>query len=1044
MRFPSSSTATPSVFLTLATAFTLVTCALSTAHAVSSREVLEVFANPPREYASAPLWVWNDRLSEDQIRNTLRDLAGQKVLQVFVHPRPGLMTPYLSEEWFRLWKAALDEAKKLDMNVWIYDENSYPSGFAGGFVPAAMPESRGRGLVLKEVDSPPAWNETLVGVYRLTEGGFESVTKGAREGKSLPADRYLEARVVRASDSPWHGGKCYVDLLYPGVTEKFLEITLGAYKREVGEEFGKRIPGIFTDEPELRPAGGLPWTDSLSAEFEKRWGYSLIDNLPGLTKPLGDWKRVRHNYYQLLLELFIERWGKPYYEACEREGLEFTGHYWEHEWPRSLLVPDNMAMYAWHQRPAIDILMNQYDEGPHAQFGNSRAVRELSSVANQLGRRRTLCEAYGAAGWELRFEDMKRIADWLFVLGVNTLDEHLSYITIRGARKKDHPQSFSYHAPWWDDYHVRATYATRLAAALSQGNQIQQFLLLEPTTTTWLYQADPTHARHLEAMGNRFQKLVMSLEMAQVEYDIGCEDILARHGSYRVRRLKVGKRAYRAVVLPPHTENLNSSTVALLDELVAGGGTVLLCGEPPNLIDGRPARERGGEISVGWERVDPDELPAVLSRLTTDGFRVERSPGDRGILFHHRRRLDDGEILFLVNTSDEAPSSGTVVSPGRGVEKWDLETGRARPIAFRGSPGGVELPFELPPCGSLLVFLSWEPREPAPARNVVTRMVAPLGPPATRRLGANVLTLDYVDVTAGGETLEKTYVYRAAQFAFQKNGMDRNPWDSAVQFRDEFITRQFPRDSGFKVTYRFTVEKKVPETLFVVVERPDLYTVKLNDVKLVAGAGSWWLDRSFGKLEARSAAKVGENRLELVASPFTICHEIEAAYVLGDFGVKAADSGFVIVPEQKLKLGPWKDQLLPLYGAGVAYLETFELTLPLGRYRVKLPSWYGSVARVIANGRNAGIIEAPPYERDVTPYLKEGKNTIEVVVIGTLKNTLGPHHAGTRLGSAWPGMFHRAPQGGPPAGLTYATVGYGLMQPFVLVEEREVPSKEER
>ena len=56
--------------------------------------------------------------------------------QVWVHPRPGLMTPYLTPDWFRLWHVALDEAGELDMNVWIYDENSYPSGFAGGWVPS--------------------------------------------------------------------------------------------------------------------------------------------------------------------------------------------------------------------------------------------------------------------------------------------------------------------------------------------------------------------------------------------------------------------------------------------------------------------------------------------------------------------------------------------------------------------------------------------------------------------------------------------------------------------------------------------------------------------------------------------------------------------------------------------------------------------------------------------------------------------------------------------------------------------------------------------
>ena len=71
--------------------------------AVDSAAVKKLFPDPPRRYCSAPLWVWNDMLTEKQIVDTLGDLAGQKVKQVFIHPRPGLMTPYLSEEWFRLW-----------------------------------------------------------------------------------------------------------------------------------------------------------------------------------------------------------------------------------------------------------------------------------------------------------------------------------------------------------------------------------------------------------------------------------------------------------------------------------------------------------------------------------------------------------------------------------------------------------------------------------------------------------------------------------------------------------------------------------------------------------------------------------------------------------------------------------------------------------------------------------------------------------------------------------------------------------------------------
>src|SRR5271157_789843 len=84
-------------------------CFCERAQAADSAAVKAMLSQPPREYSTAPLWVWNDLLTEDQVRGTLRDLAGQKVMQAFVHPRPGLMTPYLSPEWFRLWKIALDE-----------------------------------------------------------------------------------------------------------------------------------------------------------------------------------------------------------------------------------------------------------------------------------------------------------------------------------------------------------------------------------------------------------------------------------------------------------------------------------------------------------------------------------------------------------------------------------------------------------------------------------------------------------------------------------------------------------------------------------------------------------------------------------------------------------------------------------------------------------------------------------------------------------------------------------------------------------------------
>jgi len=992
-----------------------------------------LFADPPREYATAPLWVWNDLLTENQIRETLRDLAGQKVRQVFVHPRPGLMTPYLSEDWFRLWKVALDEAERLDMNVWIYDENSYPSGFAGGHVPELMPESRGRGLSLKEAATPPA---DALAVFELKGDVFEDVSEKARAG-TMPKGNYLAATVLRSKNSPWHGNRCYVDLLYPGVTEKFLEVTLGAYDRHIASQYGKRVPGIFTDEPELRPAGGLPWTDDLPARFEKRWGYSLLKNLPSLVKPLGDWKKVRHDYFRLQLELFIERWGKPYYDACEKRGIAFTGHYWEHEWPNCVGVPDNMAMSAWQQAPGIDTLMNQYNEGVHAQFGNVRAVREVASLANQLGRKRVVCEAYGAGGWDLRFEDMKRIADWLLVLGVNLIDEHLSYVTLRGARKRDHPQSFSCHEPWWPAYHVRAEYATRLCAALTRGEQVNPVLVLQPTPTAWMYQ----QTADLKALGDRFQKLLLGLETAQVEYDLGCEDVIARNGSAKGGAFTVGRRSYRTVVVPPLTETVYGKTAELLEAFVSGGGTVLSCGEPPSRVDGRPS-DRGAALgkSSSWKRVEAEAVPGLLAGAGGDGFAVRRAEGDKGILFHHRRRLADGDLLFLVNTSIKDPSAGTVVSPMRGIERWDIATGKAIPQAFKAAAQGVEMAFELPPCGSLLVFLSKGARDPAPAKAAKVEAIPPVRDTfVTKCATFNVLPLDFVDIEAGGEAKKGVYFYAANRFAFQKNGLDRNPWDSAVQFKDEILKKEFPAEGGFTVTYRFRIEEKFPGPFTAVVERPDLYEISLNGAALQPKPGEWWLDKAFGIVDLAKDARAGENALVLKAKRLNYYHEIEPVYLRGWFRLKPAESGFILAPYEKLQLGPWNEQGHPFYSEGVRYIQLFEVPGVSGSYRVELPEWYGSVAEVSVNGAPAGCIECAPWELDVTKHLKPGKNEVLVTVFGTLKNLLGPHHNGPGLGSAWPGMFQKGPATGPPPGDKYFTVKYGLFKPFVLKQVKEEP-----
>ena len=51
-----------------------------------------------------------------------------------MHPRTGLETPYLSDEFMELVKYADEQAREKGMLCWLYDEDRYPSGAAGGMV----------------------------------------------------------------------------------------------------------------------------------------------------------------------------------------------------------------------------------------------------------------------------------------------------------------------------------------------------------------------------------------------------------------------------------------------------------------------------------------------------------------------------------------------------------------------------------------------------------------------------------------------------------------------------------------------------------------------------------------------------------------------------------------------------------------------------------------------------------------------------------------------------------------------------------------------
>ncbi|MGC9342977.1 MAG: glycosyl hydrolase, partial [Bacteroidales bacterium] len=560
----------------------------------SFKQIEDFFADPPAEYRTMPFWVWNEKVTREMIDEQLPEFKKNGFGGIFVHPRYGLITEYVSEEWYDLVKYATQKAEELGMELWLYDENSFPSGFAGGHVPARMPESFNNGIAMKKHEMQVFSPDTVlswIGFY-MKEGDKYVDLSQDWENYIGKKGNFIAIEKIYYEPSKWFGGFTYIDLIHKGVTEKFIEVTMTGYENTIGDEFGTVVPGIFTDEPNINPRGRgtLRWTSDLFDVFQEKWGYDLQKELVCLYKEVGEWERVRHNYYSVLLDLFIDRWSKPWYDYTEEKGLKWTGHYWEHGWPDPVHGGDNMAMYPYHQVPGIDMLFNTRSERPD-QFGNVRAVKELSSIANQFGRSRTLSETYGASGYELNFQDMKRNGDWQYALGVNFMNQHLSYQSMLGDRKHDFPQTFSYHTPWWNEYRGQADYFARLSLALSSGYQVNDILVIEPTTTAWMHYVPGLDNTMLEEIREEFHNFLDEMEFLKLEYDLASEKTMRDFASIIESKLVISERSYSPIVLPYGLNNLDRSTVALIEQYLQDGGELIsFCGYP-EFIDGIKSSE---------------------------------------------------------------------------------------------------------------------------------------------------------------------------------------------------------------------------------------------------------------------------------------------------------------------------------------------------------------------------------------------------------------------------------------------------------------------
>ncbi len=455
------------------------------------------FAHPGPEFRGMPFWSWNGELKEEELLRQINVLKEMGMGGYFMHSRTGLATEYLSEEWFRLINVCADEGARLGMEAWLYDEDRWPSGTAGGLV-TANPKFHQKFMSLNTVSPDEfTWNDAIVAAFacNLDKTRYTECQRldRASTANDLAGKTILVFTIEDAAPSSFFNGNTEVDRLSREATDYFIQLTHEKYREYCGTRLGKSIPGIFTDEPHRGPVFtgfGLdnpncnrmtPWTERLPEEFQKRFGYDIIERLPELflKKDGQAIAQVKWHYMELLQQLFLENWCKPFREWCDKNNMLFTGHFLHEDsfTCQAAVHGSLMRAYEYQQYPGVDVLT----EGNR----NYWIVKQLSSAARQLGQKRLLSELYGCTGWQFNFQSHKAVGDWQALFGINLRCQHLSWYTMAGEAKRDYPASIFFQSGWWKDYHFVEDYYARMNLLLAQGRPVCDVLVLNPVESVW-------------------------------------------------------------------------------------------------------------------------------------------------------------------------------------------------------------------------------------------------------------------------------------------------------------------------------------------------------------------------------------------------------------------------------------------------------------------------------------------------------------------------------------------------------------------------------
>ena len=363
-------------------------------------------------------------------------------------------------------------------------------------------------------------------------------------------------------------------------------------------------------------------------------------------------------------------------------------------------------------------------------------------------------------------------------------------------------------------------------------------------------------------------------------------------------------------------------------------------------------------------------------------------------------------MTYLVNTAFHPRRIKVELEAGRAA-RLCLEDGTLQPLTGenRGDKTVVELTLE--GMGSAVLFSGLA--EEQPERLLEREAAVPLKLDEDWTVAAaepNALTLDFCDCWFDGELVGR---------------------DIPVNNIQE-LACALERPVEVELAFRFTVDvlpEKAPE---LVLETPELFRVFLNGEEVEKQPNGYYFDKSFIRLPLPQVRE-GGNELRLSLSfhqspevyenirkslvfeseknKLSYDREIEAVYLIGDFGVKAGSAfeglerqasrctgGFALSRRpDKVRTGNLVEQGFPFFAGKITLRQTVRLSREelTGRC-LRLARRGAMVTAVRVNGKEAGKILWAPYEMALDGLLREGDNEIEVELTGTLRNLLGPHH----------------------------------------------------